>query len=354
MNPLQSILPATPPAAAKAPTASAAADAAAESEVPPWVAAFQAALGHAKSVKLPGVPLKTTAGADAATTDDKTDTATDAALLTAPAAPAIPLLATLPPPATATAPVACGDAARGHDSDLQATARTPRSDPGAIVEAQSADANSAGARVPAKTPHTGAEFSASSGEALRTKDFVAGRESNAHEINAQLPAQFALPQAAPAAAPAAAQPSVQLQLDAAVNSPAWNTELGQKVVWMVSEKQHVAELRVNTPDLGPLDIKLTISDNQTTAVFTSPHGAVRDAVESAIPRLREVLAESGIMLGNASVTADSPRDGSAFANPDGQPHRANGSARDADGAPAAVQTMAMRPRQHNGLVDLFA
>jgi flagellar hook-length control protein FliK len=162
-----------------------------------------------------------------------------------------------------------------------------------------------------------------------------------------------LAQLTAAAAPAATTVTpAQAALDARVGTPEWNTELGQKIVWMVGARQQVAELSVNPPDLGPLDIKLTIDGGQTTAVFTSPHGAVRDALETALPRLREVLADSGIMLGNASVTADTPRDSRAF---DEQRPGARGAApgaRERDqGAAAAPLRIVSSTR---GLVDLFA
>jgi flagellar hook-length control protein FliK len=84
-------------------------------------------------------------------------------------------------------------------------------------------------------------------------------------------------------------------------------------------------------------------------VFTSPHSAVREAVESALPRLREILADSGIMLGNASVTADTPRDGQAYAAPRAGSHTID--RRAADAGPAAPPARVVSSR---GLVDLFA
>ena len=155
--------------------------------------------------------------------------------------------------------------------------------------------------------------------------------------------------AAPAPAPAPAAPVVAA-LAAPVGTPDWNTELGQKIVWMIGDKQQVAELHVNPPDLGPLDIKLTIDGGQTTAVFTSPHSAVREAVETALPRLREVLADSGLTLGNTSVTADTPRDGQAYAG-----QRQTTRLPDTPAADAAPLPVTPRPlRRARGMVDLFA
>jgi flagellar hook-length control protein FliK len=144
---------------------------------------------------------------------------------------------------------------------------------------------------------------------------------------------------------------VQAALAAQVGTPAWNTELGQKIVWMIGDQQQVAELHVNPPNLGPLDIKLTIDGAQTTALFSSPHSAVREALEAALPRLREVLADSGIMLGNASVTADTPRDGRAFAE---QPRRSRGSGNHAGETPVEAPLAPPVITRSRSLVDLFA
>jgi flagellar hook-length control protein FliK len=35
--------------------------------------------------------------------------------------------------------------------------------------------------------------------------------------------------------------------------------------------------------------------------FTSPHASVRDAVEQSLPRLREMMEEQGLQLGDSSV-----------------------------------------------------
>ena len=176
-------------------------------------------------------------------------------------------------------------------------------------------------------------------------------EQNVHVADTHTPDAGQLAQlqlnSAPLQAPAA---PAQAAIAARVGTPDWNTELGQQIVWMVGDKQQVAELHVNPPELGPLDIKLTIDGSQTTAVFTSPHSEVREAVEAALPRLREVLADSGLTLGNASVTADTPRDSQAFANPQ-QGGRTNERAAADTTAPAAPLRVVRAAR---GLVDLFA
>jgi len=143
-----------------------------------------------------------------------------------------------------------------------------------------------------------------------------------------------------------------------LNSNGWTEEFSQKITWMGTQQNQVAELHLNPPNLGPLDVVLKISDNQATALFTSPHSAVRDAVENALPRLREMLADNGIMLGNTMVSDQSPRDRSADGLID---HGAGAPARheNSDDVPGVAvvslaTTQALTTRQHNGMVDTFA
>jgi len=188
--------------------------------------------------------------------------------------------------------------------------------------------------------------------ALQSADGVRNAGEHAHGIDlAALNGTQGQPiPAAPSSAANAPTP-LQTALAAQVGTPAWNTELGQKIVWMVGDQQQVAELHVNPPNLGPLDIKLTIDGAQTTALFSSPHSEVREALEAALPRLREVLADSGIMLGNASVTADTPRDGRAFAEP---PRRSRGGGNNGGDTSAEAQLPPAVITHSRSLVDLFA
>jgi len=158
---------------------------------------------------------------------------------------------------------------------------------------------------------------------------------------------------APDTVGSAPAPVAQPRIDTPLGAPGWSTALAEQLVVFAGEKQQIAELRINPPHLGPVDITLTVSDDQATAVFASPHAVVRETIELALPRLREVLAESGINLGQASVTADNPRDDSAQAQ-----SRAGFSAgRERPGADAehtAATARTASGRGLPGLVDLFA
>lgn len=92
-----------------------------------------------------------------------------------------------------------------------------------------------------------------------------------------------------------------------VGAAAWGQALGEKIVWMAAGSQQTATLTLNPPNLGPMQIVLNISNEQATASFFSAQPEVRQALEAAFPRLREMMSEAGIQLGQATVSADTPQ-----------------------------------------------
>jgi len=168
--------------------------------------------------------------------------------------------------------------------------------------------------------------------------------------------------AIPAAMPGMLTNNISTGTSPTINTPlgnnGWADEFSQKISWISTKQNQVAELHLNPPNLGPLDVVLKISDNQATILFTSPHGAVRDAVENALPKLREILADNGIMLGNTTISDQSPRDRSSdgFMNQDSSAavrHEISGTVSEPAELPlVAAQTAPVR--RHNGIVDTFA
>ena len=100
------------------------------------------------------------------------------------------------------------------------------------------------------------------------------------------------------------------------------------------------------PHLGRIEISIQIGADLSTAQFVSASPQVREALEQAMPRLREMLAESGISLGQANVSSDQP---SGERGQDGERH---GRGRDASGETDGVIVPPVR--RGVGLVDLFA
>jgi flagellar hook-length control protein FliK len=103
-------------------------------------------------------------------------------------------------------------------------------------------------------------------------------------------------------------PTLELPVEIRLGQTAWRDEVGQKLTWMVSNNQQHADLVLNPPQLGRIEVSLSLDGNQASASFTSPHAAVREALESAMTRLRDVLADAGVTLGQTHVGSESRRD----------------------------------------------
>lgn len=228
--------------------------------------------------------------------------------------------------------------------------------------------NSAQAHLPGLTaarekldPVTGASTKAESFVAAQSGLKTGAETFKVAELAASLPAPSAqvLAQSVGALVASNQQPNTASNTNTTIAAPlgssAWPDEFSQKISWVSTQQNQVAELHLNPPDLGPMSVVLTVSDNQATALFTSPHLAVREAIENALPKLRESLAENGIMLGNATVSDQTPRDsgGDNFMNQ--RPNtRTDAGTTDSTPSTTSVVLPAMTTRRHNGMVDTFA
>ena len=86
---------------------------------------------------------------------------------------------------------------------------------------------------------------------------------------------------------------------------AWETNLGSRLQMLVGQNVQSAEIRLDPPELGALDIKIKVTNDVATVNITSSHSQVREALETAIPRLREMFEESGLSLGDVNVRQES-------------------------------------------------
>lgn len=87
-----------------------------------------------------------------------------------------------------------------------------------------------------------------------------------------------------------------------LNTPAWSSALAERAVMVAAQNTNVAQIQLDPPELGSLNIRVQINQDQVSLNFTSPHAHVRDAVEQSLPRLREMFAEQGLALNESSVS----------------------------------------------------
>lgn len=156
---------------------------------------------------------------------------------------------------------------------------------------------------------------------------------------------------APSATPTAQLAATQATISTPLNQPQWADDFSQKVTWVATQRTQSAQLHLNPAQLGPLEVSLKLNGDQATMQFTSAHAAVRDAIEQSIPRLRDMLADSGISLGNTTVSDQAPRE---------QEQRGQAGTRTGDrNAVDPIESDSMpiqattRLSRHDGVVDTF-
>ena len=122
---------------------------------------------------------------------------------------------------------------------------------------------------------------------------------------------------------------------------------------MVEQGVHDARVRVHPEHLGPIEIRVRVEGDAAQVTFHSAHGAVRDALADAVPRLREMLGASELDLAQVNIGADDPSYDEA---PEHGAAAAEHDAGDALESPveAEPKDMASRTVVRRGLVDTFA
>jgi flagellar hook-length control protein FliK len=155
----------------------------------------------------------------------------------------------------------------------------------------------------------------------------------------------------------AAAATVAEHIQTPVGARGWDSEVGNKLTWMVSKHETRADLVLNPPELGRIEVSISMNGDQANANFVSASATVRDAIENAMPRLREVLQDAGITLGQTQVGAES------FQQPPGSRENGDNSSRHGTPASAGAESLAGTAplgsaaaalRTGNGMVDTFA
>ncbi|WP_300451286.1 flagellar hook-length control protein FliK [Accumulibacter sp.] len=98
-----------------------------------------------------------------------------------------------------------------------------------------------------------------------------------------------------------------VDLPTPLRDASWATDFGQKVLWFVGNEKQTAQLTLNPPQLGAIEVTVNVDKGNANAHFSSANAEVRGSIEAALPRLREMFASAGIDLGQVSVGSESFR-----------------------------------------------
>ncbi|WOJ96635.1 flagellar hook-length control protein FliK [Congregibacter brevis] len=127
-------------------------------------------------------------------------------------------------------------------------------------------------------------------------DAVAAAPAAASPVVGMAPSAAA---ASPSAAAAATMP--EYSLARAPDDAEFPGELTARMKTLVRDGVREARLQLHPAELGRLQVTVTTEGDQTKVAFTAETSAARDAIEQSLPRLREMLEQSGLQLANADV-----------------------------------------------------
>jgi flagellar hook-length control protein FliK len=98
----------------------------------------------------------------------------------------------------------------------------------------------------------------------------------------------------------------QLPVATPVGQPGWGSEIGQRVMMMAKGDLREAQLQLHPRSLGPVEVRIVYGhDHQLNVSFTAANPVARDALDAALPRLREMFDQQGLNLANTDISHES-------------------------------------------------
>ncbi|MBU2985837.1 flagellar hook-length control protein FliK [Saccharophagus degradans] len=110
------------------------------------------------------------------------------------------------------------------------------------------------------------------------------------------------------ASASASQARLVMPATISFGQPQWAGMVAERAASMALQNIQFAELQLDPADLGPVHIKVTTHQDQATVVFTSANQQVREALDQSLAKLRDMMAEEGMDLVDASVSDQSAYD----------------------------------------------
>lgn len=137
-----------------------------------------------------------------------------------------------------------------------------------------------------------------------------------------------------------------------VKSPQWGQALAHRVSFMANNQIQQAQITLNPEKLGPIQIRLQIDREQQVQVsMLATQGTTREALETAMPRLKEMLEQSGMNL--VSVDISDERQFSEQQNEQAD-NKMVGAAGTSSSEIVAEESETVQTRVSDNIVDFYA
>ena len=157
-------------------------------------------------------------------------------------------------------------------------------------------------------------------------------------------------------APQAQRPTLVPGQPVQIQQSGWSEAVVDRVMWLSSQNLKSAEIQLDPAELGRMEVRIDMNNDQAQVTFASPHAAVRDVLEGQMQRLRDMFTQQGMTM-DVNVS-DQSRGWRGEGSADGQARGGTGSGGSASGDEEGVRgTMEIstgRAAGGRGLVDYYA
>lgn len=102
----------------------------------------------------------------------------------------------------------------------------------------------------------------------------------------------------------------------------------QQVGLMMSKNMKSIDIRLDPPELGAMQIKLTMNNDQAAVSFVVSNQQAKDALDASLPRLRELLEQQGMDLAESDVQHGSAQGESTTGDDNNGANSGNGMSND--------------------------
>ncbi|WP_100639770.1 flagellar hook-length control protein FliK [Marinobacter salexigens] len=151
--------------------------------------------------------------------------------------------------------------------------------------------------------------------------------------------------------------SYATSVDVPVNHAEWGDKLAGKLSWLTAKNLSVAEIHLTPPDMGPMEVRVRVQNDQANITVHAANPVVREQLELHSHRLRDMLGEQGLSLAQFDVSDNSRNSSGEQGADEGGAEGASpgpGSALSGlDGGDEGVQSGSL-DLSWNGAIDVFA
>ena len=142
-------------------------------------------------------------------------------------------------------------------------------------------------------------------------------------------------------------PVKSLEIPVDLANSQWANKFSEHITWLGHQGIKSALIKIHPEDLGPLEISIKVVKDSASVNINSHSSHVRDLVDQALPKLREMMSEQGLNLSDVHIGSDSnPRQ---FSH-----HNAPSEEVPMTSSDAEVQLTPLTKKAQKGIIDYFA